>query len=159
MHIHSCCHRYKSSEAFDQAHEVARKLKSAFQRPKYASSLHSSLEMLGLEVSTHNFTTKWPYGNRYSSTCTNMHAILRSPRGDGKEAILLVTPITFQPFWKGMQTCMLMMSGAGALSVVGFGVLPCKQLVVTMPGLVCNSSSSSCFAPKQHGLGVALHTA
>lgn len=25
--------------------------------------------------------------------CTNLHAILRSPRGDGKEAIVLVTPV------------------------------------------------------------------
>ena len=59
------------------------------------------LQSMGLQVSQHVFTVDWPYGGWHNRSCVNMHSILPSPRGDGKESILLVTPLNMQQYHKG----------------------------------------------------------
>jgi hypothetical protein len=72
----------------------------------FLSGLQHQLQQQGLEVSLHHY---WPQHSTPTTTttttssssssegstapCTNLHAVLRSPRGDGKEALLLVTPL------------------------------------------------------------------
>eukprot|EP00798_Chlamydomonas_sp_ICE-L_P003478 gene3479-13539_t len=48
------------------------------------------MEGMGLEVYVSHFDMEGGL-----SQCTNVHAILRAPRGDGKESLVVVTPIDF----------------------------------------------------------------
>lgn len=104
---------------------LAEALEQHWRSPLYAYELQRALARLGLEVYTQPFAVRRHGKARAAAAdpaataaagseggasrgaaggelrCANMHAVLRSPRGDGKEAIVLVTPVTLQPFVTG----------------------------------------------------------
>jgi hypothetical protein len=57
--------------------------------------LHSHMQSMGLEVYTSyaGLMNRGATHTNNSISCTNIHAIQRSPTGDGKEALVLVTPV------------------------------------------------------------------
>jgi hypothetical protein len=55
----------------------------------------------GLEVYRQPFTVARRAGRGGPLTCESSYGVLRSPRGDGKECVVLVTPVTLQPFTTG----------------------------------------------------------
>jgi glycosylphosphatidylinositol transamidase len=64
----------------------------------FFAGLARELESRGLEVARlTEWRADWPYGRRRSRRCAALHAVLRSPRGDGKESVAIVTPIALQP--------------------------------------------------------------
>jgi hypothetical protein len=60
----------------------------------FFTSLSSELESRGLEVSRlTDWRADWPYGRVRGRRCAALHAVLRAPRGDGKESVAIVTPV------------------------------------------------------------------
>lgn len=49
-----------------------------------------ALHREGMEVSIQNFTKK---GVSESRLCQNVHAVVHTPRGDGKEGVVIVSPL------------------------------------------------------------------
>lgn len=68
-------------------------------KPEFFSYVKAGLEELGLEVSEQRFAAPTAYAQQNASAaCSNLHGVLRSKRGDGKEAICLITPMHLSSF-------------------------------------------------------------
>ncbi|CAD7698383.1 unnamed protein product [Ostreobium quekettii] len=81
--------------------------------------LASEMRALGLDTSVQVLDMVGPMVNA-SLQCSNVHGILRAPRGDGKEGMALVTPITLNSEHPGAQEN----HEAAALAVgIGYGLL------------------------------------
>jgi glycosylphosphatidylinositol transamidase len=64
----------------------------------FFAGLARELESRGLEVARlTEWRADWPYGRRRGRRCAALHAVLRAPRGDGKESVAIVTPVALQP--------------------------------------------------------------
>ncbi|GBF97123.1 glycosylphosphatidylinositol anchor attachment [Raphidocelis subcapitata] len=92
--------RERSPEAFTAAAQLAAALEPHFRTPRFGEQLRGALSKAGLETYDQPFsvTRRGGGGGGGELRCSNVHAVLRSPRGDGKEALVLVTPVTLQPF-------------------------------------------------------------
>jgi hypothetical protein len=93
--------RSHSPDAFAAATALAGALTPHFQTPAYLDRLESALTAAGLEVYRQPFAVRPPGRPGAELRCGRLHAILRSPRGDGKEGVVLVTPVNLQPFSTG----------------------------------------------------------
>lgn len=66
--------------------------------PHFVGWLVSQLRLTGtLEVYVTNHSASQSNWRAAGLQCTDVHAVLRSPRGDGKESIVLVTPAALSP--------------------------------------------------------------
>eukprot|EP00878_Enallax_costatus_P015128 GHUV01015840.1.p1 GENE.GHUV01015840.1~~GHUV01015840.1.p1 ORF type:complete len:232 (+),score=58.57 GHUV01015840.1:1366-2061(+) len=104
--------RTKSPNAYQLGKQFASSLHSSTFTPSFTRQLQQQLkQQLGLQVSNYTFTvSNYPSSSSSSSSgsshraadgqvqCTNVHTVLESRRGDGKEALALVTPINHQQF-------------------------------------------------------------
>jgi hypothetical protein len=84
---------YAVPSALDAGRAFADGLRPTFFSFAFSTALQAALSAGGLEVSNHTFSSS---GSGGSLSCVNVHAVVRSPRGDGKEALVLVTPINHQ---------------------------------------------------------------
>jgi hypothetical protein len=91
-------HSERSPEAFTAAAQLAAGLEPHFRTPRFGEQLRRALRKAGLEAYEQPFSVTCRGGGGGELRCSNWHAVLRSPRGDGKEALVLVTPVTLQPF-------------------------------------------------------------
>jgi hypothetical protein len=89
----------KTSNAITAATSISRH----YGTPQFQPKLLQHLQDMGLQASQQVFHVDWPYGGWRNNSCVNVHSILPSPRGDGKEAILLVTPLNMQDYQKGKE--------------------------------------------------------
>ncbi|KAI8463809.1 MAG: hypothetical protein J3K34DRAFT_494099 [Monoraphidium minutum] len=115
----------RSPAAFESAAWLSGALAPLYGTPRFAAKLRRALSASGLEVYSQPFAVR-PRGLRAAAAaaaafdaaaasggaaaaaagglqrgevaCANLHAVLRAPRGDGKEAVVLVTPVNLQPF-------------------------------------------------------------
>jgi hypothetical protein len=105
--------RSKSPGAYQAGRTFAASLQdSLFSGRPFTAALQQQLQQqLQVQVYNHTFTVPdhgFPSSSSSNSsgvgrTCTNVHAVLSSQRGDGKEALLLATPINHQAFSTGGQ--------------------------------------------------------
>jgi hypothetical protein len=128
--IAHCCTllcRSKSPGAYQAGKSFAASLQdSLFSGQPFTTALQQQLQQqLQVQVYNHTFTVQDSGFSTSSSssssssagrTCTNVHAVLSSRRGDGKEALLLATPINHQAFSTGGQcsTCCVVCATATA---------------------------------------------
>lgn len=92
-------------------------LAPTYNSPAFSAALQQGLAAAGWEVSNHTYRTSiylsssssraagWGdsgAGVAVHGECVNVHAVLHSPRGDGKEALVLVTPVNHQDFATGV---------------------------------------------------------
>lgn len=111
-------HSLSSPSAFERGKAFADSLQHTYNTFVFSTALQEALSSHGLEVSNHTFVRPAAaataagagaaaglhLGSSSSSNvqeCVNVHAVLHSPRGDGKEALVLVTPINHQHFNTG----------------------------------------------------------
>lgn len=104
---------FSSPSVYDAGKAFADSLQFTFNTFVFSTALQEALTAHGLEVSNHTFTTAAAAADATTSSssdssssvvlreCVNVHAVLHSPRGDGKEALVLVTPINHQHFTTG----------------------------------------------------------
>jgi hypothetical protein len=105
--------RSKSPGAYTAGKSFAASLQdSLFNGQSFTAALQQQLQQqLQVQVYNHTFAVPdhgFPTSSSSNSsgvgrTCTNVHAVLSSQRGDGKEALLLATPINHQDFSTGGQ--------------------------------------------------------
>jgi hypothetical protein len=95
------CRRSRSPDAFIAAAQLADAAEPLFQTPAFTAALRAGMADAGLEVYEQPFAVAPRVGGGGELRCANIYAVLRSPRGDGKECVVLVTPVTLQPFATG----------------------------------------------------------
>jgi hypothetical protein len=102
-------HRSKSPGAYQAGRAFAASLQgSLFSGQPFTAALQQQLQQqLRVQVYNHTFTVADSSFSSSSSggvrTCTNVHAVLSSQLGDGKEALLLATPVNHQGLTTGEQ--------------------------------------------------------
>ncbi|KAF8067126.1 Gpaa1 [Scenedesmus sp. PABB004] len=136
--------RAKSPAAYAAGKAFAAGLAPDLFGPRFTASLQAALAaQLGLPVHNHTFAAARPAAGGAPRACTNVHAVLSSPRGDGKEALLLVTPINHQAFATDFEQDA---SGAGLALALGFALLAhldsaapwlAKEVVWVLPDASC----------------------
>lgn len=127
--------RQQSPDAFVAAARLSDSLAPAFQTPDFSAKLRRALTKAGMEVFDQPFAVRPPGfraapGGGAKAVCVNMHAVLRSPRGDGKESIVLVTPVTLQPFAAGeapRSVCGRVAQRSGLLASLDWKFAPCQS--------------------------------
>ncbi|GMH43469.1 hypothetical protein BSKO_11391 [Bryopsis sp. KO-2023] len=104
---------YRASNAIREAPLFRKSTLEAIGKLKggaHVDFVAKALESIGLEVSIQAFNSS------SSIACKNVHGILRSPRGDGKEAMVFVTPLDLRKgSWQSDE------GGASALAI-GYGL-------------------------------------
>ncbi|KXZ44638.1 hypothetical protein GPECTOR_64g132 [Gonium pectorale] len=87
---------------FQEAARIARVAAGAgnFQRPGAAAALASQLRAAGLAATQLSRPTVTRPGSP-PCRCANVHSLVRSRRGDGLEALAVVTPVAFAPHRPG----------------------------------------------------------
>lgn len=129
--------------------------------PALRQHVRAALEALGLDVSEHQFEP--PPGGTVAAShssarlaCTNLHAVLRSKRGDGREALLLATPLALSPRGAAApprRQQQLQQSAGGAALALGAGHLfmdylrrvqwLAKDLIWLIPDAACGLQASA----------------
>lgn len=99
--LHLC--RQESPHAVQCGLDLLDSSRATYGTPGFVEEVESAMRQLGLESYQSSFFEPssdlfegWPGKRAASPTaypCTNLHGILRSRRGDGKEAIVIVTPM------------------------------------------------------------------
>lgn len=112
-----------SPDAYALGKRFAASLSNSFFTPAFTQQLQQQIhQQLGLQVSNHTFTVSrygpwqgsgtvensrragtgtWAAGQQQRLQCTNVHTVLESRRGDGKESLVLVTPVNHQQYVTG----------------------------------------------------------
>ena len=95
---------------------MARTLKSQLEKG-VSTSTWMRRRVPGDSLSFQHFPSHVAHHN-----CTNVHAIARSPRGDGSEAVVLVTPVSTACISTGSKCEMQTIEGAATALSVGLGM-------------------------------------
>ncbi|WIA12567.1 hypothetical protein OEZ85_006228 [Tetradesmus obliquus] len=125
--------RSKSPEAYQDGRAFAASLQdSLFSGQPFAAALQQQLrQQLRVQVYNHTFTAASSgLSSSSSRTCTNVHAVLSSRRGDGKEALLLATPINHQATSTDFEQ-----DASGALLALALGAALLRHLGSSAPWL------------------------
>lgn len=111
LHSHHTNYKHSLSSAYDAGRAFADSLQHTYHTHTFTAALQAALAAApgGLDVSHHTFRTSRAVAahDSFGSSppavreCVNVHAVLHSPRGDGKEALVLVTPVNHQHFVTG----------------------------------------------------------
>ena len=111
--------------AFELGKAFADSLAHTYSTFTFTTALQEALSSSGWEVSNHSFTTtaaaaagglqQQQQQQQQQLECVNVHAVLHSPRADGKEALVLVTPVNHQHFSTGEAPRASARAGGGGL--------------------------------------------
>ena len=86
------CHR--ESQALVDAQQLRRSFLAAARNGTAFAAAHAAMEQLSLDIAWQPVSGQsLPKSGGPSGACATLHGILRAPRGDGKEALVLVTPL------------------------------------------------------------------